>query len=193
MDTHRTWLIAVFGAGLAVSIACAEPFVTFPEQKELVSPDGRYVLRSVDPPGDPTNFSSSFHALVLEDRVSGKSRRLYDYLHKVAAAWSGNRIVATDYASRRAARALVFSVEPNSDSFIVDRVALADRIPVQLGSHLRFNDHVFVEAIRMEGGTLVLRAWGYGTQDPSGFHLACRLDLEQASATCEEGIRTSSR
>jgi hypothetical protein len=190
MSTHRVWSILVFCGCLAVSVARAEPFVTFPEQKEFVSPDGRYVLRSIDPPRDSSNFSWTFHTLVLEDRVTGKSRRLYDYLHKVAVAWSGNRIIATDYVSRRAARALVFSTAPMADAYLIDSTALADRIPLPLASHLRLNDHVFVEAVRLEGDTLVLRAWGYGAHDPGGFRLACRLNLDQAGAACEASART---
>ena len=191
MSAFRMWSGLVVCACLALPVALAEPFVTFPEQKELVSPDGRYVLRSIEPPRDASNFSWIFHCLVLEDRETGKSRRLYDYLHKVSAAWSGHRIIATDYVSRRGARALVFSVDPKADAYIVDRIALADRVPSPLASHLQLNDHVFVEAVRMDGSTLVLRAWGYGAHDPGGFRLACELNLEQATASCREVPRTA--
>ncbi len=192
MNTHRVWLTVVFCTGLAVSLAQAERFVTFPEEKDLVSPDGRYVLRSVDPGGDPANFSSSFHALVLEDTVTGKSRRLCDYLHKIAVAWSGDRIIATDYVGRRAARALVLAADPKADTYIIDSAAIADRVPFALAVHLRQNSHVFVEAVRMDGDTLQLRVWGHGAHDPSGFRLTCTMNLEQASASCEEGTRAPS-
>jgi len=192
MSIHRMWFTAVLCACLLMPVAVAEPFVTFPDQKELASPDRRYVLRSVDPPHDPSAFSSAFHSLVLEDRTTGRSWRLYDYLHKVSAAWSGDRIIATDYVSRRGARVLVFSVDPKADAYIVDRMALADRLPLPLGSQLQFNDHVFVEAARMDGTRLELRAWGYGAHDPGGFHMTCELDLALGTASCRDNPHTTS-
>ena len=189
----RPGLIAVLLCLFTASTAAGAPFVTFPEQKELASPDGRYRLRSIDPPRQPGSLTSVFHSLVLEDRATGTSRRLYDYLYKISVAWSGDRIIATEYLSRRGSRALVFSVDPKADTFVIDRIALADRVPIEVGGRLRWNDHVFVEAVHLDGKMLQLRAWGYGAHDRSGFRLACELDLEQAIASCQDGSRFPSQ
>lgn len=186
MGLSRVCLSAVV-CGCLTLTASAETFTTFPEQRELASPDNRYVVRSLDPPRDPTAFSGAFHSLVLEDRLTGQSRRLYDYLSKVAVAWSGDRIIVTDYVSRRSARALVLSVDPTSDAYMVDRIDLAGRIPGAQAACLRGNDHVFVEAARMEGRTLVLRAWGYGAHDRTGFQFHCKLNLDEGTASCQPG------
>ena len=89
--------LAVFG----------EQFATFPEQKELPSPDGQYVIRSVDWHPAAQQFSGMFHSLFLEERVTGRSRKLCDYVRRVAVAWSGgNRIIVTDYLNPRTSRTL---------------------------------------------------------------------------------------
>jgi hypothetical protein len=185
MSVSRVWFsIVVFGC--VTLVASAENFATFPEQKEFASPDKRYVLRSIDPPRGSSDFSGMFHSLILEDRVTGQSRRLYDYLSKVAVAWSGDRIIVTDYVSRRSARALVLSADATSEAYIVDRNDLAGRIPGDQAACLRGNDHVFVEAVRMEDRTLTLRVWGYGAHDRNGFRLDCELNLDQGAASCHQ-------
>lgn len=190
MSVSRLWFSIVV-CGWLTLVASAENFATFPEQKEFASPDKRYVLRSIDPPRGPSDFSGAFHSLVLEDRLTGQSRRLYDYLSKVAVAWSGERILVTDYVSRRSARALVLSADPRSDAYIVDRIDLAGRIPGTQAACLRGNDHVFVEAVRMEGRTLTLRVWGYGAHDRNGFRIQCDLNLDQGAASCRQGRATA--
>ncbi|HUM04138.1 MAG TPA: hypothetical protein VLT90_01680 [Terriglobales bacterium] len=170
----------------ALAPAFAETFATFPDQKELPSPDNRYVIRSLDAGHAPSDFTGMFHSLIVEDRATGNVRRLCDYLHKISVAWSGGGIIATDYVSRRGSRALVFPVASENEAYIVDRMDLAGRVPWDIGASLRENDHVFVEAVRMEDRTLVLRAWGYGVHNPRGFHMACELKLDQGAASCRD-------
>lgn len=183
--------LVLWGVVAVARTVFAESFATFPEHKELVSPDQRYVLRSVDFSHNPSDYKGMFHTLVLEDRQSRTSRRMYDYVHKVAVAWSGDYIIVTDYLSHKAARALVFSVDPRADTFMVDRVDLADRISQELGSHLRYNERVFVEAVRMQGHTLIFRVWGNGSHDPKGFRFACEINLDRGDAACDETVPPS--
>lgn len=173
-------------------MASGETFATFPNQKELASTDHRYVLRSVDPAKEASDFTGTFHSLVLEDRNMGQSRKLFDYVHKIAVAWSDKRVIATDYHGRRGSRALVFSVDPNSDGFIVDRNDLADRVPT-IQPLLSYNDHVFIEAVRVEGSLFTMRVWGYGTRDRNGFRYLCTLNLDRGTASCEEQSHTAAR
>lgn len=172
------------------TLASGETFVTFPNKSELASPDQRYVLRTIDPVKEPADFTGTFHCLVLENRDTGQKRRLFDYVHRIAVAWSGGRIIATDYFGRKGSRALVFSVDPKADGYVVDRDDLAGRVPA-LGVHLRQNDHVFIEAVRVEGELFVLRVWGYGGYDRSGFRFGCTLNLVRGTASCEELVRTT--
>lgn len=186
MSICRSILWLFLCAFVVLPVTTAETFATFPERRELVSPGGRYVLRTIDPNRAPTEFSGTFHILVLEDRSTGETRRLYDYLYKVAVAWSADRIIVTDYVSRKSARTLVFSADSNVDGYIVDKNHLASLVPASQRTRLRENDHVFVEAVRVDGPILVLRVWGYGTRDPGGFRLSCDYRVDQVTASCRD-------
>ena len=188
----RLCSIVLLFASTALPFAWAETFATFPNQKELPSADQRYVLRSVDPVKNATDFTGTFHSLVLDDRTTGQARRLFNYVHKIAVAWSGQRIVATDYFGGKGSRALVFSVDPKADGYLVDRDDLAGRVPA-IEPYLRHNDHVFIEAVRVEGSMFVMRVWGYGAHDRMGFRFHCALNLDRGTALCEEKSTTTAR
>ena len=172
---------------LAASAAGAlTPFRTFPEQKELLSPDGRYVITSEDAVRDTRNFTGTFHTLFLEDRVSHQRRKLYDYLQRVSVAWdTPEDLIVTDYMTRRSARVLVFSVREPEPIAILDREILSRMIPSELGDHLTRNDHVFLEVVRLEPFTLVFRVWGYGPLDNNGFRLSCEYHWDSNTAVCK--------
>jgi hypothetical protein len=171
---------------LASSITTAEQFTTFPDHKELRSPDGSLVIRSVEHPAKPSDFSGVFRTLVMEEVATGRVRKLYDYVGRVAVAWSGNEfIIVTDYVSRRTSRALIFPAAPNRDGLVLDKEHLASLLPEARYVHLRQNDHVFVEAAHVDGRYLTLRVWGYGQKDANGFRWVCRYDLIAGTAACE--------
>jgi hypothetical protein len=171
--------------GLAATAAASGPFETFPDHQALVSPDGRYVLRSEDPPRLPTEITGTVHTLVIEEPATGRKWKLYDYLRRVAVAWAGpDEVIVTDYVAKRAARALVFSLHSAEPVAVVDRSHLAGLLPWQQARHLIRNDHAYLEVVRLEDGALVLRAWGYGPLDPDGFAMSCRYTWEDNRATC---------
>ena len=138
---------------LTASLLKAQQFTIFPDRKELRSPDGRFVIRSIDHVAGPSEFSGVFRTLVVENAATGSSRGLYNYVGRVAVAWSGNDfVIATDYVSKRTARALVFPMDPPNESIIIDKPYLAQQIPGDLRAHLDANEHVYVEASRIEAG-----------------------------------------
>jgi hypothetical protein len=176
-------LLLVTLAGLSLS---AEQFTIFPDREELRSPDGLYVVRSVDHVAKPGEFTGVFRTLVVEEVSTGRVRKLYDYVGRVAVAWSGSDfIIVTDYVNKKTSRALVFPVAPNRDGLIVDKTQLIPLLPEEQHVHLEQNDHVFVEASSVEGRALNLRVWGYGRRDTSGFRYDCRYDLILGTAVCE--------
>jgi hypothetical protein len=169
-----------------------EQFATFPERKELPSPDGQYVIRNVDWNQPAQQFSGMFHSLFLEERATGTSRKLCDCVRRVAVAWSGgNRIILTDYLNPKTSRALVFAFDGNIEPIVIDKVNLQALIPPAQGLHLSRNDHVFVEASSIAGSALLFRVWGYGSQDINGFRMKCSYDLTGYTASCEEVVSES--
>lgn len=178
--------IAMLLVTLAAFSLRTEQFTIFPDRKELLSPDGQYVVRSVDHVAQPGEFAGVFRTLVVEEVSSGRVRKLYDYVARVAVAWSGNDfIIVTDYVNKKTSRAIVFPVAPDRDGLVLDKTQLIPLLPEEQHVHLEQNDHVFVEASGVEGRVLKLRVWGYGRRDMSGFHYACRYDLILGTALCE--------
>jgi hypothetical protein len=67
-----------------------------------------------------------------------------------------------------------------------DKLTLTRLVPVELRPALRGNDHVFVEASRVEENTLHLRVWGYGQHDANGFRWRCEYALHEGAVACVE-------
>jgi hypothetical protein len=178
--------IALLLVTLAASSLGGEQFTIFPDRKELRSPDGQYVVRSVDHVARPGEFAGVFRTLIVEEVSTGRVRKLYDYVGRVAVAWSGNDfIIVTDYVNKKTSRAIVFPVAPDRDGLVVDKAQLTPLLPEEQQVHLEQNDHVFVEASSVEGRALKLRVWGYGCHDAAGFRYSCKYDLILGTAVCE--------
>src|SRR6202043_1061364 len=135
----------------------ASQFVVFPKASELVSPDGRFAVRSVDSQGSASDFAGTFRALWLFQLATRGSGKRCDYLGVASVAWSSNDwLIVTQYVGKRTSRALVFSVTAAEDPVMLDKIALTQLVPAELRPSLRENDHVFVEASRVEHDTLYL-------------------------------------
>lgn len=181
----RCWFGVALLFGLVATSVTGGPFKTFPDQQELLSPDGRYVVRSEDPPRLPSEITGTFHTLYVEERATGRRRKLYDYVRRAAVAWaSPEEILVTDYVANRTARILVFSLGDPEPIAVIDRGQLARQLPSTFSERLRKNDHVYLEVSRLEGRIVVLRVWGYGALDPGGFGLDCRYSLDDNRGTC---------
>jgi hypothetical protein len=186
----RFWLLSAL-----VLVTClhlrveAGQFVVFPKGGDLVSPDGRYVVRNAEREASQVDLDGTFHALWLVDQAAGRSRKLCDYVGVAAVAWSGNDfLVVTEYVGKKTSRARVFPAANPEDAVILDKATLTRLVPVDLRPALRGNDHVFVEASRVEAGKLYLRVWGYGEHDAHGFQWTCEYGLAEGSIICVERI-----
>src|SRR6202140_856207 len=139
--------------------AYASQFVVFPKASELVSPDGRFAVRSIDSQGSASDIGRTFRALWLFERATGRSRKLCDYLGVASVAWSSNDwLVVTQYVGKRTSRALVLSATAVDDPVMIAKTTLTRLIRAELRPSLRENDHVFVEGSRVEHDTLYLRS-----------------------------------
>jgi hypothetical protein len=188
----RRWPIALSAAlllalsGMSVR-AFASQFVVFPKATELVSQDGRFVVRNINTEGPATNLGSTFHSLRLYEVATGRSRKLCDYLGVAAVAWSSNdRLVITQYVGKRTSRALVFSAITPDDAIMLDKTMLTRLVPTELRPALRENDHVFLEGSRVEQEMLYLTVWGYGAHDANGFRWHCPYNLQDGEVLCDE-------
>jgi hypothetical protein len=169
---------------LAVYVHAA-PFSIFPKAGRLVSPDGRFEVRDVAPESSAGELVGASHSLWLTELSTGRSRKLCDYLGIAAAAWSSNDfLVVTQYVGRKTSRALVFAAGSLNQPVLIDASGLIQMVDVELRPALRENDHVFVEASRVEGDTFYFRVWGYGKHDPNGFRWNCRYSLSEGRVSC---------
>lgn len=167
----------------------AEEFAVFPEHKELRSPDGRYVILSVEHVGPAHEFSGVFRTLLLQEVATGATRGLFNYLGPVGVAWSGNNfVIVTEYVSKKTSRALVFRLDRPNEYQVIDKPNLTMQLHDERRVQLERNDHVYVEVSRIDGGMLTLRVWGYGAHDPQGFRFQCAYDLNMGTASCRERV-----
>jgi hypothetical protein len=168
----------------------AASFVVFPKAGQLLSQDGRFVVRNTDRVALPSEYVGTFHSLFLEDVASGRTRKLCDYVGVAAVAWTkSDSLIVTEYLSKRTSRALIFAADNSRDPIVIDQPMLTNLVPVNLRPQLRGNDHVFVEASQVEGETLTLRVWGYGKHDVNGFRWRCEYRLIEGAISCEETTR----
>jgi hypothetical protein len=186
----RGWRM-MLGVAVVVAIvivqADANPFVVFPKAAELVSPDGRFVVRNEENRDVGSDFVGTFRSLWLVEVTTGRSRKLCDYIGVAAVAWSNNDfLVITQYLNKKTSRALVFSAAGPEDPVMLDMPTLIRLVPAELRATLRANDHVFVEGSRVEGETLHLRVWGYGQHDGNGFRWRCEYGLREGGFSCTE-------
>jgi hypothetical protein len=133
---RRSRIILVLQIALVSMVSAqvfASQFEVFPKASELVSPDGRFAVRSVDSQGSASDFGGTFRTLWLFERATGRSRKLCDYLGVASAAWSSNDwLVVTQYVGKRTSRALVFSATAGDDPVMLDKITLTRLIRTEL-------------------------------------------------------------
>ena len=179
---------------LAAQASAAGPFVLFPQTHELISPDGRSIIRNSDTEHPAQDFVGTFHTLWLTDTATGRTRKICDYVGIAAAAWSGNdHVLVTQYLSKKSSRALVFPAHFDQEPIVLDVTLLSRTAPDALRESLAKNDHAFVEVSRFEKGILSVRVWGYGRHDPTGFRWNCEYAAEQGTVTCIDAHAVSVR
>lgn len=166
--------------------AAAGPFILFPQAEQILSPNGLYAVRNVEPVTS-SEFVGTFHALWLFESTTGRSRKLCDYFGVSAVAWAGNDfLLVTQYLGKKTSRAFIFPVDPSKDAFMIDVPTLIRMLPIEQRPTLRLNDHVFVEASQFDGNAFRLRVWGYGPHDTKGFHWNCTYAVREGSVSCAE-------
>lgn len=193
---HRSVVVLGLAALAALlSVASVEAstsqFAVFPRASELVSPDGRFAVRSVDAKGSASDILGTSHSLLLFELTTGRSRKLCDYVGVAAAGWSNDGddhdwLVVTQYVGKRTSRTIAFSASELEDPILIDQPNLTRLVPVELRPALRENDHIFIEGSRVEQETLYLAVWGYGKHDQNGFRWRCEYSLRLGTVACVE-------
>jgi hypothetical protein len=180
-----TTLAASLTLAALIASAYAAPFVLFPKAGQLVSPDGRFVVRNQEHGGSDKDFVGISHSLWIVEAATGRSRKLCDYLGVAAVAWSNyDSLVVTEYVAKKTSRAWVFSATDQRDPILLDKSTLVRLVPHELRATLEENDHVFVEASRTENETVHLRVWGYGSHDAQGFRWTCAYTMREGTLSC---------
>ncbi len=187
MRLSRIVLIAPAIAAFAVVQAFAAPFVVFPKAGELASPDHRFVVRNAEREADASEFVGTFHSLWLIETATGRSRKLCDYVGVAAVTWSKDDfLVVTQYVAKTTSRAMIFSATNPDSPVVLDKPTLIRLVPYEMRPALEENNHVFIEASRLEDDVLYVRVWGYGRHDPNGFRWRCRYATWNGATSCAE-------
>jgi len=181
--------LPVLAAVFAIQ-AFAGAFALFPKANQLTSPNGHLVVHNATREAPGSEFVGAFESLWLTDVDTGRSRKLCDYVGIAAVAWSGNDfLLVTEYMGKRTSRVLVLDVVRPEDSIVMDVPTLLRLVPAPFKETLRQNDHLFVEASQLEGGSLHFRVWGYGHHDVDGFAWRCKHTLGDGAVSCENDSR----
>jgi len=69
---------------------------------------------------------------------------------------------------------------------VLDKPTLIRLVPYEMRPALEENNHVFIEASRLEDDVLFVRVWGYGRHDPNGFRWRCQYATWNSATTCAE-------
>ena len=171
---------------LLAAASLAVPFVLFPKAGELLSPDRRFAVRNAERHGSGSDIVvADAQSLWLVELATGRSRKLCSYLGVAAVAWSGNDyVLVTEYVGKKTSRAWLFPVGSRDEAIMLDKPTLTHSIPVEFRETLRQNEHVFVEATRVEHDNLHFRVWGYGSHAGTGFRLECEYSLREEQISC---------
>lgn len=189
MRTIRLMLAVPVVLALFAAASLAAPFVLFPKTGELISPDGRLAVRNVEQHGSASDIVvTNAQSLWLVEIATGRSQKLCNYLGVAAVAWSGNDFVlVTEYVGKKTSRAWLFPVDSQRAAIRIDKPLLTHLVPVEFRETLRQNEHVFVEATKVERDALLFRVWGYGSHAGTGFHLQCEYALREEQISCSAG------
>ncbi len=142
--------------------------VSFPEQSEAVSPDGRYAIVGIDRDKEP------YHTVFLEDRSLKTRRKLFNYDRHIVVLWkSDSKLVAvTNYVGSDSSQCSIVSVDEKVGPIQVLDV-LSHQLSEDTWNQLKRglgNHHAYVEASVWDGpASLLVKISGYGDADPAGF------------------------
>ncbi|HZQ95267.1 MAG TPA: hypothetical protein VFA67_09695 [Candidatus Sulfotelmatobacter sp.] len=161
--------------------------MAFPKAGQLVSPDGRFVVRTAEHDRTAGDFVGSFRSLWLVEVATGRARKLCDYWGTTMAGWSGEDfLIVTQYMSKKTSRTFLFSAANPDAVVVLDTPTLIQLLPPDSRDMLRGNDHVFIEGSRVQGDALYLRVWGYGARDVNGFRWSCSYSIHDGNLSCRE-------
>jgi hypothetical protein len=145
--------------------------VSFPAQSEAASPDGRYVVFSIESGTVP------YHSVFLQDmwQLYKTPRKLLNYDRSIVLLWryDSKLFAVTDYFGSDSPRCSIFSVDEK-----VPPIQVLDVLSHQLSADTwrqlegRLSNHrAYVEAVEWETKSLMVKITlsGYGNADPKGF------------------------
>jgi hypothetical protein len=150
------------------SVKSTTASVSFPDNSQAVSPDGRYVVVDVD------SLSEHYHTVFLTDLQFNTRRKLFNYDRNIDVLWSPDSklLAVTDYGDSNFSRCSVISVDEK-----IAVISVLDQLFRSLSGsdrkrleRLQNNHHFYVAASAWTGPEkLRLKVWGNGDADPKGF------------------------
>ena len=144
--THQTIVVTLlFGNTTELVVIRTQIPVSFPEEAQAVSYDGRYVIVSKGRPLAP------HHTLWLEDRILKTRRKVFSYDRRAVVLWNpyGKSFAVTNYIGNNSSHCIILSTDENTAPIQVLDLLFSDPDVSEqqcLKSLLR-NQRVLVEAV----------------------------------------------
>jgi hypothetical protein len=203
-DTAGDGTISPFGAWVALILAglalvatpsLGQVYRRFPGTKsELVSPDGRYILQSVDHDEEP------YHSIVLKNETSGKTRKICDYERRVSVVWSADssHFALNNYAGSDYTETNILAVDETVPKIDVQNEILRhDRLLRERVTLVGWGHDYFGVVRWLDPERVVVHHWGHNDDPPLGDFCVCyvyrlggsvRKCLHQPRASYLEGL-----
>jgi hypothetical protein len=166
-------------------VAEAQTSRNFPGRKsDLASPDGRYLIQSVE------RDEESRFALSLKDTTTGKSRKVYEYGRGASVLWSPDSryFAVDDAAGSDHTRTKILPVDESAPEIDVQK-EIQEKAKAVPGGHHEY----FYVAYWIDSRRTVIYHWGYGGELSHGFCECYVYRLNGPVRRCERQPKDSDR
>jgi len=148
----------------------------FPGPSQGISPDGRYVLLSVENEREP------YHSILLKDKNTRKMRKIYDYGRSASVVWApdSRHFALNDYAGSNLAETYIIAVdetEPRID--LQEEIARHQRVGPTAGDHEYFGVSRWLDERKV-----VVHHWGHGGSPTKAFCMCYIYTLNGSVEKC---------
>jgi hypothetical protein len=190
-DCRPRWMataaLVLLSVALARTTVRAKPpgsdgNASFPEVSDSWSPDGRFVVKNVDHPNDP----SSPHLIFLTDMQTGRRMQLYSYPRKVDLYWSpaSDALAINDWDANDDAQCIVLVLAPRRERIDLREAFLESRRPdreKKLATDRQDYDHNYAHLIRwLDANTLLSVFEGHSSDRKRSFQLIYEYKLGES-------------
>lgn len=132
-------------------------YARFPSAKsQAPSPDGRYVVVNID------NQRQPYHSIILEEKGTGRTRKIADYERSVAVLWapSSGLLALNEYSGSDSTSTYIIPLDESLPKIDVQKEI------VSKAKHIAHGDHEYFGVMRwVDDRRVIVNHWGHGESE----------------------------